>query len=333
MNEDKNNKPKVYTMILLLAVSFGILTALSYVGSGSAYRTYAEETNLIKEPGLSLFFRGLHDGVLPWSGKDERHEPVNENKAASAFFFHIGEPNEEAIEWEESLAVLDETETPEETEIEEETEEVPVIGEAPAGYFTDALFVGDSRTDGLAMYSSLKNEAEFASRTSLSIYHLFEWKLTYRTPAGQMGEKYLTDILSEKQYKKVYLSVGINELGTGLTNYIDSFRQAVETVRALQPDAIIFVEGIMRVTERKSASDGTINNPNIEERNRALKELAAEEEGYYIDMNEAVCTDGVSLDATLTNDGVHLKASEYERWVSFLRSHAVYIPLKRFSAH
>ncbi|MBQ4293265.1 MAG: hypothetical protein II754_01275 [Lachnospiraceae bacterium] len=328
MKDDKNKKPKIHTMILLLAVSFAVLTILSYAGSRGAYSTYAKETNLLKEPALSLFFRGLHDGVLPWSGEDERKDPVNEDRAASAFFFRIGEPGEAALAWEESLDEAEETEETEEAGTEEE--EAPFeIGQAPDRYFSDALFVGDSRTDGLAMYSSLKQEAEFASKTSLSIYHLFDWRLIHRTPAGQKGERLLTEILAEKQYKKVYLSVGINELGTSLSNYLEAFRKAVETIRSLQPDAVIYVEAIMRVTERKSASDGTINNPNIAERNQALSALAEEEEDFYIDMNEAVCSDGVNLDAGLTNDGVHLKASEYEHWVGFLRSHAVIRPEDR----
>ena len=40
-------------------------------------------------------------------------------------------------------------------------------------------------------------------------------------------------------------------------------------------------------------------------------------------MNEAVCDAEGNLKRELTNDGVHLKATEYEIWVAFLRSHAI----------
>ncbi len=321
-DEKEEKTPKKPTMLLMILISFGAITFLSFFGSRKAYGTYAKEINLLKEPALTLFFRGLHDGVVPWGSGKERKEPVHEDKAASAFFFHIAEPGEESIAWEEGLP---EPETETETETEEMTEPVAryVYTDAPEGYFADTLFVGDSRTDGLAMYSSLKKEADFASKTSLSIYNLFEWTLNFRSPGKGEEKKLLSDILNAKQYKRIYLSVGINELGTNPDNYLNAFRNAIHRVKEAQPDALVVVEAIMRVTNNKSNSDPTINNPNIDARNNALRALAEEEDAFYVDMNEAVVDGNAGLRSELTNDGVHLKASEYELWVDFLRSHAL----------
>ena len=311
---DKKQKP---TMLILFLISFAVFTVLSFLGSRRAYRSYALELNIAREPALSMLFRGIHDGVFPWNNGEEREEPLNMEKAEESFFFHISDP---AVEDQE---VLTEEGADSPISMVEEKKEM-VLGDAPEGYFSDALFIGDSRTDGLAMYSSLRDEADFATKTSLSIYQLFEWDLFYRTPQNPEKEDLrLLDLLAKKQYKKIYLSIGINELGTRTENYIAAFSDALQTIHSMQPDAILYVEAIMHVTAEKSARDTTINNANIEERNDLLSGLADDQVLFYIDMNEAVCDAEGNLKRELTNDGVHLKATEYEIWVAFLRSHAI----------
>ena len=75
-------------------------------------------------------------------------------------------------------------------------------------YFEDAAFVGDSRTDGFMIYSGI-GCGENLTSNGLSIFKLEEKKaLTID------GQKYtLLEALALKQYGKVYLSLGVNELG------------------------------------------------------------------------------------------------------------------------
>ena len=94
---DKKQKP---TMLILFLVSFAIFTVLSFLGSRRAYRSYALELNIAREPALSMLFRGLHDGVFPWNNGEEREEPLNMEKAEESFFFHISDP---AVEDQEVL--------------------------------------------------------------------------------------------------------------------------------------------------------------------------------------------------------------------------------------
>ena len=86
---DKKQKP---TMLILLLISFAVFTVLSFLGSRRAYRSYALELNIAREPALSMLFRGIHDGVFPWNNGEEREEPLNMEKAAESFFFHISDP-------------------------------------------------------------------------------------------------------------------------------------------------------------------------------------------------------------------------------------------------
>ena len=75
-------------------------------------------------------------------------------------------------------------------------------------YFDDAAFVGDSRTDGFLIYSGIGTGKNLTSN-GLSIFKLEEKKaLTID------GKEYtLMEALALQQYGKVYLSLGVNELG------------------------------------------------------------------------------------------------------------------------
>lgn len=97
----------------------------------------------------------------------------------------------------------------------------------------------------------------------------------------------------------------------------------MERIRQLQPDAVIFVEGIMKVTGNKDAEDPIFNNRNIEEKNAAIAKLADNQNIFYIDVNEAVCDAEGNLNAEYTIDEVHLKAKYYELWKQFLLEHGI----------
>lgn len=69
--------------------------------------------------------------------------------------------------------------------------------------------------------------------------------------------------------------IGINEMGTGTPeSFFEAYARAVYKIRELQPDAIIFVQGIMRVAGQKNASDPVFNNTNINIRNVEIETLA-----------------------------------------------------------
>ncbi len=191
-------------------------------------------------------------------------------------------------------------------------------------YFSDAIFIGDSRTDGLYDYGGLKGKATFLAKESISVYTMYDRKLDFHTPGEQDQSLTVLEALMTKQYRKVYLSVGVNELGIPDTaEFYQRYREAVAVIRQLQPDAIIYIEGIMHVTESKAKSDDAFNNVNIVQRNTAIATLANGHDIFYIDMNSAVCDENGNLRTELTADGVHLKGSAYSLWHDFLLHNAV----------
>jgi lysophospholipase L1-like esterase len=105
-----------------------------------------------------------------------------------------------------------------------------------------------------------------------------------------------------------------------LDTFIQRYEQSIDKFKELQPGAVIYIQGIMRVTKEKSESDAIFNNEGIIERNERIAELADNETVFYIDMNEAVCDKEGNLKESLTFDNLHLYGSKYGVWVDFLKT-------------
>ena len=186
-------------------------------------------------------------------------------------------------------------------------------------YFDDAVFIGDSRTVGLYDYGGL-DHSDFFATVGMNIYDL--WKDAFCEVNGKKVT--LEEALKAKQYKKVYFQIGINEMGRGtLDGFMNEYQNAVEKFKTLQPDAVIYVQAIMHVTQKKSDSDPIFNNPGIDARNQRIQQLADGVRVFYIDVNEVVCDDQGGLKQELTFDNLHLYGSKYNIWVDFLKTKGI----------
>lgn len=196
------------------------------------------------------------------------------------------------------------------------------LGPAEDTYFADALFIGDSRTDGLYDYGGLKGKASFAAKDAMSVYKLFEAQLPFHAMTGEEAPLTLSDLLQNIPFKKIYISVGINELGMPETmRFLNTYRATIDQIRAWQPQAIIYIQGIMHVTKERSQKDKVFNNTLIVQRNAAIASLANGRDIFYIDPNPAVCDEEGNLRAELSTDQVHLKAVAYDLWTEYIKTH------------
>lgn len=228
----------------------------------------------------------------------------------------------EKVEPEEGIAATEATEAATETEM--ATEKLPLTKTFVAvdeNYFDDAVFIGDSRTVGLHDYGGLENATFFAS-LGLNVYDM--WKDAF---CEQNGKKVtLEEALLAKQYKKIYFQIGINEMGRGtIDSFMEAYEQAVLKFRQLQPEATIYVQGIMRVAKEKTQTDPIFNNSGIIARNERIASLADEQQIFYIDVNDVVCDEEGNLKEELTFDNVHLYGSKYNIWVDFLKTKGIVI--------
>ena len=141
---------------------------------------------------------------------------------------------------------------------------------------------------------------------------------------GQKKKITIEEALSQNSYAKIYLMIGINEMGTGtVESFTAAYKDAVDHLLELQPDAIIYIQGIMKVSAERSEKGDYINNEGIEARNEALALLADNERIFYLDVNPEICDESGGLTAAYTFDGVHLKAQYIDIWKTYLKEHAV----------
>lgn len=176
----------------------------------------------------------------------------------------------------------------------------------PQKYFSDALFVGDSLTEGLSEYGDLKSAAFFC-HVGLNIYQLFE-----EPKQDDFSNLTLTQTLKKHQYTKVYIQLGINELGTANTDYfVRHYSAAIDKIRELEPDALVFVESIFPVTKEKSDSDKVFRNSYIQERNKGLSTLANGKNTFFLDLTPVLDDGKGNMRAECSGDDVHPKAKYY----------------------
>lgn len=192
-----------------------------------------------------------------------------------------------------------------------------VVGE---DYFKDAAFLGDSRTIGISDYAGL--DADFYCENGMTIYKLLGEKgVTWQ----KTGEKVnMSEVLQQKRYGKIYIMLGMNELGYGDTEYFREHYQAVlEQIREWQPQAIIFLMANLHVSAEKNNLETEFNNININAKNAAAASLADGIDVFYLDSNPYFTDENGLLKSELTFDGVHLYANNYAEWKNFLMEHGV----------
>ena len=104
---------------------------------------------------------------------------------------------------------------------------------------------------------------------------------------------------------------------------MEKYTEVITFLQEAEPEAKIFIQGIMRVTGKKHNSDAIFNNNNINARNNAIATLADNEQIFYIDVNEVVCDEEGNLNSEYTYDQLHLLGVYNDLWKQFLLSHGV----------
>ncbi|MCI8673174.1 MAG: hypothetical protein HFI89_06760 [Lachnospiraceae bacterium] len=202
--------------------------------------------------------------------------------------------------------------------------EAPVFRSVGEDYFDDALFIGDSRTVGLFEYGRIEDRAQFYAQTSLMIYEVMENPKAIVETDDERGSITVEEALSEHQFGKIYIMLGLNEMGFGTPeSFGKAYGAVINRIRQLQPDAVIYIQSIMHVADEKNRTDPVYNNTNIDLRNQPLKQLADNQNIFYLDVNEVLCDETGCLNSEWTFDQVHLKAAYYQIWKEFLLNHAI----------
>ena len=197
---------------------------------------------------------------------------------------------------------------------------VPESSSVEKSYLDDAVFIGDSRTEGLVLYTGLSNATSYAQK-GLTVDTVFTDPIVDRN--GQMVT--VVEAMKHTQFSKVYLMFGINELGWAYPSiFIDKFTQLIEEIRAINPDAVIYVQEILPVSQKVSETHSYISNEKIQEFNQLILNMTQEQEVYYLQVSQSLIEDdNFCLPEGASSDGIHLTPSYCKNWLDYLLCHTV----------
>lgn len=312
---------KSYTLLFLIVLSTCMFSILGHYWNIQYYRRTNAYT--ASTPPLTTAMRGLHDKLYLSDLSSFNTNYAVSNLIASSAAVHTESTDVVSSPLTDIATNLSDPFTKGKlfeaasNSLQEETQTYEFTT-ATEDYFADACFIGDSRTVGISQYAGIEN-ATFLCKTSLTIYDYEKPKLTFNEE-----KKSIKDILTENQFGKIYLMVGINECGTGTPEtFYERYREVVNDIRKLQPNALIFIQGNLFVTQSKSEESDSITNENIAARNALIATLANQRDIFYIDINESsLCNEG-ALVSDYTWDQVHIKAQYYPVWKDYLLQHAI----------
>ena len=197
--------------------------------------------------------------------------------------------------------------------VSEEVEEESVVEEVTFetvgdDYFQDALFIGDSRTAGLEEYAAIPG-AEYFAQEGMTVFNALT-----QIDGTTIGNVDLPTLLASRQFGKIYVMLGINELGYPFNSLMNQYTCLIDTLKKAQPDSIIYICGNLNITASKSGQPAWLNMETVRHFNDETKALCDNQQTFYIDINEKFCNEQGYLRDEVTGDGVHPYASYYVEW-------------------
>ena len=232
-------------------------------------------------------------------------------------------PAERRIQLEEATEAVRSVLSEEARNPEPETPETPV-GPVPEGgpvedtYFENTAFLGDSRTQGFQLYSGLKTGTYYTA-VGATVESVFTKKVD--TEAGKMP---LLDAMVKQEFDKIYVMLGVNELGwNGTEIYHNQYAKLIDRLREDHPDSLVVLQTLIPVSAKQEAKKSYVNNTRIAAYNEVIRQLAEEKQCPYVDVAAAMTDEQGCLRSDWTSDGVHLNTKGCKAWLEYLRTHPV----------
>lgn len=187
-------------------------------------------------------------------------------------------------------------------------------------YFSDAAFIGDSRMEGFRMASGI-TQGQFFTSIGMSLSSMRSESII-QTSDGNIT---VAAALSGRDYSKIYIMLGTNDLGEyDWDAFKDGFISVIERFREIQPDAVFYICSVIYVEESKVYDTSYINNSNVDKINSILLDICEEEDGfYYLNLNEILSNGYGALIDGASSDGVHLENAYCKQMLDYLKSHYI----------
>ena len=180
-------------------------------------------------------------------------------------------------------------------------------------------FIGDSRTQGLIMYTGLTKINDY-SYIGLMVDSAKK-KEFVKTSDGKKVT--LLEDMKNKDIDTVYIMLGVNELGWAYPEVFKlKYKELIEKIREIKPNINIYVQSIIPVTKEIDSTNKYINNNRIKKYNDLIKELANELDVKYSDVASALVNDEGYLPSQASTDGIHVDRDYCLKWLEYLKNNS-----------
>ncbi len=211
----------------------------------------------------------------------------------------------------ESATIPDHEDVTSDSNVLESTAALPIPTKEE--FFADTLFVGDSRTVGLQDYAELET-ATFFAYSGLSSFSAFKKTLD----VADIGETTLETLLTTQHYDKIYLMLGINELGYPLSSIYSQYTHVANRIHELHPHTQIILCANLRVVADGKEKRDYVANETINHVNEHIASLADNKTFFYVDVNPLFDDGNGALDPQYCADDLHPYGKYYYQWAEWL---------------
>ena len=181
-------------------------------------------------------------------------------------------------------------------------------------HFDRSCMIGNSLVDGFFMWSGVTN-----------MRYIYSTGAVVNNVLGTLDLSPLT-LNDPDYYQDIYLMFGLNEVGTDVNSFVQSYKTLLEYVREHQTKANIYVISVTPVTQEVDADPNEVQSmERINSFNSALKQLCADNNCWYLDIYSMLVDEYgyLSRDYAFAGDGKHFEKSGYVAWANYMKTHYV----------
>lgn len=115
----------------------------------------------------------------------------------------------------------------------------------------------------------------------------------------------------ESRPSKIFLMIGINDLGRGSTveQILSDYQRLINLIKEKSPQTQLYIQSVLPTDNRKN-----LQNSDIILINNALQEITKKNNITYINLFDLLKNDNNLLDKSFSYDGLHLNGKGYLIW-------------------
>jgi len=200
----------------------------------------------------------------------------------------------------------------------------PANGRVSDDYFRDALFIGDSVTQGFGWYPQYKDWLHVCAYKGVNPQTILQNYIGQR-PDGSEIEMW-DEINIQQNVANIYILLGANALLQQSDEaFLKYYSDLLDRLRARFPMVPIYVQSLTPTTLERGQRQPGLARDHLLEINNAVAQMAVSKNLIYVDLWEALADENGYLREDLSGDGLHLRdGSKYRTWLDHLATHTVY---------